>query len=683
MFLAAAAAGIYGLSPSVSFGDSGEFIASAATLAIPHAPGYPLYCLVSRSLGQLLPWASWAYAVNLGSALCAAGALALFFSAMRLAAGGLAAALAAALLGASPFWLHASVQAEVFALHGLCAAASLWVLCRYGPRFFDARPMAALGLCLGLGGANHHTLILAAPALFAGGFLAARPTARRAARGLAVLLAFGLLGLAVYLYLPIRARAGPPLDWGHPVDLPRFLHVLLRKDYGSFALTVEGPGGSRLAGIPAQAARYAGTLWREFGALGALLAAAGLAARARQGAGWIAPALWVLASGPGFLMLGNPPSDPQTAGALERFHLLSWLGVAWLAAYGAAELERRLGRRAALLLAVPLLAAPARTHAWSQRWDLAAHDYGRNLLRSLPPRASLFMDGGDDSFYTAAYFLFAERRRPDVEPHDRGGLVFPSAYGPDFRALPKTEKEPRRQAVEASLAAGRPLLYATLRDGLLPGYELALWGLLRRAVAGPESPSHAPREAPEGRALWELYPVRLDPARARSYYRYRALVPVYPYLRAWAAAARGEPAAVLRHLEEAARLGPDVGWVRDMSSQRAQWAGYAASGREDWEGAERAYRLAERLKPEDARIRLNIGVALEKRGRRADAMALYEAVVRELPGEFQARYNLGALYWEEGRWREAADALEAAARISPADERARRFAELARARAGS
>ena len=46
-------------------------------------------------------------------------------------------------------------------------------------------------------------------------------------------------GLLPYLYLPLAASQHPPLNWGDPESLPRFLAHVTRAQYGTFAL---GPG---------------------------------------------------------------------------------------------------------------------------------------------------------------------------------------------------------------------------------------------------------------------------------------------------------------------------------------------------------------------------------------------------------------------------------------------------------
>ncbi|MEK7746131.1 MAG: hypothetical protein AAB576_05650, partial [Elusimicrobiota bacterium] len=354
------------------------------------------------------------------------------------------------------------------------------------------------------------------------------------------------------------------------------------------------------------------------------------------------PALLLLVAGPGFLCLGNPPGDAQTQAALERFLLLPAMGAALFAAAGAAWIARVWRPSAWVLALVPLLSAALSMPSWSQRRDFAAQDYGRNLLRSLPRGSVLFMDGGDDSFYTLAYAQFARGLRRDVELHDRGGLVFPSPYGADFRRLDRDSKEKRRVETEEAAARARPLFYSTLRESILPGRRLNLWGLLRRAgpparkeddrasrTAAPWPPPFGDAgdgavsaPTPQGRALWELYPIRFSPDAARAHYRYRALMPVYPVMRAVSEGLLGEAESSLLRLRSARAIGPDVLWLPGAAGQAAQWTAYLLARRGDWSGALRAYEEAGSYLPDSADITLNIAVTLEKLQDQVDGLTL-------------------------------------------------------------
>ncbi len=678
VFAALYIVGLSGMAPAVTFGDAGEFIAAAATLSVPHSPGYPLFCLLAKAFGTLFPVGSWAFRVNLFSVVCGAAAGAVFLDGLKHAGLSRPARLfAVGALCLSGPWLHNTLQTEVFALNNLIAASCLWVAAAYRDRLFDPRPAAAFGFILGLGGGNHHTLILILPPVIFAGWLA-RSKPDRVWRAAGWFLGFGLLGLSVYAYLPIRAALGPPLNWGNPVDLPRFLHVLLRRDYGSFALTVEGASGGRLVGIALQLLRFASETWRGLGfAASAAILAGFYFSRWRRDA---LPLGVMLLAGPGFLALGNPPFDPVTTGALERFYLLPWFGAVWIAGIAVHALSERSPRAAYALLAVPVLGAVMHSGAWAQRWDLAAHDYGRNILRSLPKNSVLFIDGGDDTFYTLANLLFAERRRSDLQPHDRGGLVFSSAYGPDFRQLPKPEKEPRRVAVETAMAdAGRPVFYATLNRNVIPNRALPLHGLLRRL--GPAAPHQAfETEDNQGVALWRIYPRRFSRIRGESYYRYRALVPFYSIMQARAAGARGNYKKVLQHLLDGMVLAGDAMWTRTTLAGIAEWTGFQASQAEQWETAAAAYRTAAAALPGRADPWVNLGVALERQGKRGEAAAAYGKAVEVSPDSFQAHYNFGAFLWKDARWKEARASFERASALRPSDKSARHFAQQAAAR---
>src|SRR3989344_6509472 len=66
------------LSPTVSFGDTGELITASATLGIPHPPGSPIWVLLSH-LFTYIPVGSIAYRVNLSSAFFVAASSLVFY----------------------------------------------------------------------------------------------------------------------------------------------------------------------------------------------------------------------------------------------------------------------------------------------------------------------------------------------------------------------------------------------------------------------------------------------------------------------------------------------------------------------------------------------------------------------------------------------------------------------------
>src|SRR5258708_548669 len=60
--------------PGPAFMDTGEFQTVTYVLGVAHPTGYPLYTILGKIFGTLVPIGSWAYRMNLLSVLCAASA---------------------------------------------------------------------------------------------------------------------------------------------------------------------------------------------------------------------------------------------------------------------------------------------------------------------------------------------------------------------------------------------------------------------------------------------------------------------------------------------------------------------------------------------------------------------------------------------------------------------------------
>ncbi|OGS42360.1 MAG: hypothetical protein A2506_10545 [Elusimicrobia bacterium RIFOXYD12_FULL_66_9] len=663
--------GLFQAAPSVTTGDAGEFAAAAATLSVPHAPGYPLYVLIGKFLGNIVPLGNWSYRTNLLSVLAGASALALLCDALRRWGAGRPARLAAVLvLGLAPLWREQSAVTEVFTLHLLCASLLLWLVAAAEERLLSPGPAAALGLVFGLSLGDHQTMILVLPALL----LAGRGRPGRLPRAFAFAALGALAGFAVHAVLPLRALKSPPLDWGHAVTPQAFWHLLARKDYGSLSLTVDGSQASGLEGLPAQGWRSLRVLALQLGPLGSVLGLLGAVLWRRAGLRLSAAGVWawVLLAGPGFLMLGRPPFDPQTSNALARFSLLPLLGAGLFVAAGVEVLSHvRPSLAAAAALAAGALAWPAAARE-SRRDDLLAHDYGRTILKELPPGAALVMDGGDDTFYSLSFLRFAQGLRPDLEMWDRGGVVFRHPYGSDFRRRTKTEKEARRVGAESLLASSGRLWYSGLNAKLLPGWDLRPAGLLLRPVRPGQG-------VPESSALRETMPLPRAPGAARRH-RDQGIAAFVLYQRALEASARGDDDAGLSWLELAQDAAGDVLWAAPIISYAYGVTGYEAVGRGDLKTAERAYRDWAAILPAKAEPLVNLSVVLERSRRLDEAEGVLRAAVRREPRGARAWAALGSLYWGLARWSDSAEAFSSAAALEPGEGLNAAWAAKARAR---
>lgn len=685
-----------------SYRDSGDMAAAAWTLGVAHPPGYPFYVLAGRLWAFLLPLGSVAYRLNVMSA--AAGAAACVFAAgvavrLRRGAGGACATAAAGtaiLLGAAPAFWHLSLLSEMYALNALFAAVILWLSAGANS---GRRDFWAAALLFGLGTANHQTLLALAP----GALLCAR--GRLSRRSWAVLFSFFALGLAVFLFLPLRSLGDPWLDWGDPETPARLWRVLTRGDYGGVRLHPERPAGLASAAQWASGLAYAVRIFAdELSPAGALMSAWGLLAGRRARGAW-ALALGFFLSGPLFIVWANlDPSRLETRPILEPHLLLPLVCAAALGGLGAADLLGRLRRRsvAAAALAALVLAGGA---LWVRRADVAAlsarrddftaWDYGSALAAGLP-RGALMLDPDDPTAFTLSYLEAAHGKGTTLTPllyfRTRWGYERLKARHPEL--LPEREIKNAQELLEVMVAhnlqAGRPI-FVDLPQKTPLGVQSLPEGLGYRLRRGsPDAGERAAaltraetafrvlfmRRAPPGSAFFSSHAAAYwssglnnaaieaervgRPEEAEQFYA-SALVFDPDLAQAWnnwanAALRRGDTAAAEGRYQASLRLNDDAAVRYNLGRT------YLLAGRFD--DAQRTYRESlARGGPIEASN--DIGLVHMRAGRPEKAVEEFIGLIQRRPGYSLAYYNLGLAYETLGRRREAAQAVRAWGLLSP------------------
>jgi tetratricopeptide (TPR) repeat protein len=235
------------ISPTVSFWDSGEFIATSHILGIPHPPGTPFYVILGRMFA-MIPGLQSALAVNLMSALT--GALACLFlylitvkilvlwrgtpqsmsEKITVYASAASATVAGAFAGS--YWVN-SIEAEVYSPAAFIMAFTVWLMLRWGERYKEPGSRNYLLLIcylLALSVGLHLGTVLVLPAFIAFALLTDWRVFTDAK--FLILVAFvALLGLSNHLFLPIRSHLNPAIDEANPERWIAFKNCLLRKQY--------------------------------------------------------------------------------------------------------------------------------------------------------------------------------------------------------------------------------------------------------------------------------------------------------------------------------------------------------------------------------------------------------------------------------------------------------------------
>ena len=454
---AALAAGVFavyalGACPTIYVGDSGELVTAVHLLGIPHPTGSPSYVLLGKLWTLLLPAGSIAWRMSLFSAVCAAAACGLLYRLCRaIRLGPIAAVLAALLLAFSPsFWGEANVQ-RVYALGAVfvvLATAAAW-------RWHERRDDASLAWAFFLGGLGATAHIFMAVYTFALAVFVAvcEPGIFRHPRRLAKAGAAFLVGSLPQLYLPLRSRAHPALDWGHPATLRGFLAVVLRRDFWPRAW-LEGP-----ADVPVIIGDYLHGLATELAWAGAALALVGAVVGWRRRQPVLLPLL---------VMVGNVAAMAAHGSRSDlfiwhRYYIPSYIMAALLAAIGCQALLDRLPRALSVLpLVIPLYLLWSGWAQFDRSRYRIAEDFSLAVLRSLPPGAHLAATD-DNVLFVLMYLHLVEERRPDVDLVLQG---VGEASLPPLRFNPDTE----------------PLFFTHHPNWNLPALEVVPVGLVFRVM---------------------------------------------------------------------------------------------------------------------------------------------------------------------------------------------------------
>lgn len=448
------ALGLYSQTASVTItwrhggSDSGELVTASYTLGIAHPPGYPLYILLARAW-SMLPLGETAHRYSLFSALCGGATAALVaLLVMRIGrrllvvsrADGLdgapavlalaGAASGLALVAAPAFWSQATIP-EVYTLNALVLVAALWLLVLWSDQQ-DSRTslilLALASLTVGLGMGNHLTTVFLVPAGAAYVAPLLRSPLRPSALSSVVVAGLALLvGLAVYIYLPIRAAQGPTINWGDPSTLDRFWRHVSAADYQGYFLGRSMP--EVLLRVPV-ASRL---LVEQFTWIGAALLLLGVAIAwsVRDGRREAALLLAVALANTVFALLYNAEgSQVYLLPAFVIGSVFLGLGAGWavmtvgvLAGPGAARL-RWMAAVGLLVLLVPVVRGATAYPEVDVSGDREALNYALEALNSAPAGAALYTRRDEETF-ALWYAQQVLGVRPDVVVVDVRLLPFP------------------------------------------------------------------------------------------------------------------------------------------------------------------------------------------------------------------------------------------------------------------
>ncbi|OGR84743.1 MAG: hypothetical protein A2901_01295 [Elusimicrobia bacterium RIFCSPLOWO2_01_FULL_54_10] len=681
----AASFGIYLFSsaPALApYRDMGEMVSVSHTLGVAHPPGYPAYALAGK-IASLVPLANKSYRVNLLSVLGGAAACAIFFLILIELGLPVALCLLSCVLwqASSSFWII-SIVTEMYSL-SLAAGMLILYLWLLWERKNDAVFIALLGFAGGLALGIRLDIVLLGPAVFLmvfGRLWKEKRSQVVPMAGWAV--AFAVLGFSVFLFLLIRSKTGPLLNWSRPETVDRLLAILMRKSHGgTLDLLSQNYAPGELFWTDMRI--YFLQVLKETFWIGIPLALAGLHGlwNEKRRVLYFTVLAWAF-SGPFFIYKANMPPNPHALAVLEaHFNLSKAFVYVWIA-YGLFAGFRRISegiwKKAALAVIFPL-AFLGLSVSWAQvskRQNYFGYDYGKNVLKTLPPDSILIMKKDVQLFIFWA-LQYAEGMRRDVSVVAHGLAGSPWYIQNKVQEGISVKLGPLRSSGEYAdfikLNSGSPIFSGWDHD--VPSHADFVqipFGLLRR----------------------------LAPALSRD------KIPVAPDFLKDFYAKRGR----LNYGDQNEFFSADL--IDDYSKghfAREEWdhsialnsenpspyyrRGFQSLMKEDYEGALKDFGIAERLysktlqqtrefhslpgvaegiKGEWAQVLLSMGVAYEKTGRREESERAYLRALEIFPALAQAHYNLSVLYWNRD-WNRVVTHLTEALKIDPNHALAAKF----------
>jgi hypothetical protein len=415
------------LAPTIYNLDSAELTTAAATGGIVRATGYPLYLLLGR-LWSWLPFGDIGYRMNLFSAFNGALTVALAERILRRwRVGSWATFGALGLLACTTYFWALSLIAEVYTLHTALMAGLILLLMSWADAPTPPR-LALVGLVMGLSLGHHAATVLLIPGCV-WYLISTHPQRAFAPPALLSATAALLVGVSVYLYLPLHSGAMPAFNYaGHYNAAGAFMPVDLRTPNGLWWLV----SGREFAGqmlayqgseLWVELERFGTHLWRAFLGIGIGPGALGAVVLLRRNwrLGGMMVLMFVFSAA---FYIDYRVADKETMFLPTYLIWALWVGVGyqWLLTFVHSMGDPPERRWSVWLLRGAMLGAVLFAAMWNWRLVDLSEDWstrarGETMLREAQPHALIF--GWWDTAPPIQYLQLVEGQRRDVQVINR------------------------------------------------------------------------------------------------------------------------------------------------------------------------------------------------------------------------------------------------------------------------
>ncbi|MCS7228281.1 MAG: DUF2723 domain-containing protein, partial [Endomicrobia bacterium] len=424
---------IYCLSPTVTVGDVAELVGAASTLGIAHSPGYPLFCNLYKIGIDFLFFGDYGYRAGVVSlVLYLVSAMLISLIVKKLTQNNTLSLFSFIYFLSQNTLLKQSFIGEVFALHNFIFIILFYFLS--SPDIIFNKKLLLISFFAGLGLGNQHIIVFVYPGILL--WLIYKISVEHHKldiKSIAICVVFFLLGLTIYLYIPLRAANLPLYNWEEPTTFDRFLYLFFRGRYGTLSLAQGGKIEFNFNNL------YNGLkiflhIIGVYNTILLLLSFSFLVLTKKHTG--INPILFfciitLFLSGPFFISItGIKNITSENIYILERLITTSVICIILLVSLSFSTV--RLKFLLIILTLFNLYTLCKNILENYQRKNFFLYDYTVNIFRNTPYNCILFSDRADETEFSIAYFQRLLNKRKDVKFIDCNASVTPSIYGDKY-----------------------------------------------------------------------------------------------------------------------------------------------------------------------------------------------------------------------------------------------------------
>jgi hypothetical protein len=415
---------IYTLAPTVSFIDSGELATVCIKLGVAHPTGYPLFTILGNVFSKL-PIGEEIYRLNLMCAVISSLACVMFFNLLTYLFASknilensllknfkdqkniyVISLISTLTLAFSITFWSSSNAIEVYALHIFFLITIIYIFLKACFEKENSKYWLLFGFVLGLSFTNHLTTIfLSIGTLYL--FFAINGFNQAAFKKILWIAVFFIIGLTVYVYLPVRADNGV-LSWGNPQDWEHFYRHVSGKQFSVWMF-------SSSENAAKQFGYFTKSFPKEFGYVFLILAIFGVIRlfQANRKVFYYTFLLFI------FTVLYAINYDIYD---IDSYFLLAyiisgiWIGFGLLFLYEKLDFFRKF---AYIGLIIPVILIYQNYSQANENDNFYVQDYTMNVFASAAPNAIIFSTQWDFWVSASFYYQYIENIRPDIVVIDK------------------------------------------------------------------------------------------------------------------------------------------------------------------------------------------------------------------------------------------------------------------------